>query len=118
MLGKTPDFLVPPEEQADVRAAMAKLLQGEHGDSQPLTYENPLTDQGRPQAALVWTNSSIKDAHGEVSSIICTGQDVTEVRAEEGAEPLCWTSCKFWPARTTGYRPFLHSENSLYAFAM
>ncbi|NLN07434.1 MAG: PAS domain S-box protein [Firmicutes bacterium] len=83
VLGKTPDFLVPPEEQADVRAAMAKLLQGEHGDSQPLTYENHWRTKDGRKRLLVWTNSSIKDAHGEVSSIICTGQDVTEVRAEE-----------------------------------
>ncbi|NLM46830.1 MAG: PAS domain S-box protein [Firmicutes bacterium] len=83
VLGKAPDFLVPPDEQADVRAAIAKLLQGGQKASQPLVYENHWQTKDGRRRLLAWTNSIINDANGKVSSIVCTGQDVTEARAEE-----------------------------------
>ena len=83
VLGKTPEFLVPPEEQDEMRAVLAKLLQSGKEDSLPLTYENHWQSKDGRRRLLVWSNSNIMDADGKVSSIICTGQDVTEIRAEE-----------------------------------
>ena len=74
---------VPVSYRAITRNAFARLMRGE---GQSIEYfENPiLTGEGK-ERLISWHNVLLKDENGKITSVISSGEDVTEARAAERA---------------------------------
>lgn len=82
-LGRTLEDLglLPPEDEAGVRGAFARLA-AEEG---PLPHENRWIARDGTQRTHVWMNSVLLDERGELMHVISTGIDMTGQRAAEEA---------------------------------
>ncbi|MCR3922423.1 MAG: PAS domain S-box protein, partial [Firmicutes bacterium] len=79
VLGKKPNFLIPPEERAGVSEVIQNLLT----DKRASHYENHWLTKAGKKRLLLWTNSSVKNKEGQIKSIICSGIDITKIRERE-----------------------------------
>jgi len=79
------DYLIPPEELEDVKAAFRSLAEGNY----PLTHENNWKTKNGGLRMISWSNTVLLDNEGGVRYIIGTGMDITERRlAEEEREHI------------------------------
>ncbi|MGC9348691.1 MAG: PAS domain S-box protein [Anaerolineae bacterium] len=79
------DLFLTPEEIAPVRAVFKQLRDGEF----PKEYENFWLTREGDRRLIVWSNTSLLDAEGEVAYVVGTGIDVTErLQAEQEIERL------------------------------
>jgi len=75
------DLLIMPEERATTTAEFHNLCAGQF----PNTFENHwVTRQGDPRV-IVWSNTALLDANGNVEYVIGTGTDVTDRKRSEEA---------------------------------
>jgi PAS domain S-box-containing protein len=79
--------LIPPDEMESIRQVLDSLKSGEG----PIEYENHLICRDGGKRRLLWRNSVLKDAAGQVQYLIGTGIDITdqynaEARARESLE--------------------------------
>lgn len=75
------ETVVPPGDRPDARAVFARLLDGE-----PLPAERAetfLLTKGGEERKIAWRNAVVCDATGAVTSVLCSGEDVTERRRAE-----------------------------------
>lgn len=80
VLGREPDFLVPPAEKERLRKILQQLLTTEMRASYVSHW---LTKSGQKRS-LVWSSSKIEEqTTGKIKNIICFGLDITEIKAEE-----------------------------------
>lgn len=76
------DVFIPAAEVDETKSRFQRLLAGEG----PLEFESPWQTRDGRQRLISWTNTTISDADGHVTNVICTGVDITEQRhAEEEA---------------------------------
>jgi diguanylate cyclase (GGDEF)-like protein/PAS domain S-box-containing protein len=74
------EFLVPPDEADDVRAAFGRLAAGDF----PNAHENAWLTRAGDRRRIAWSNTALTDPDGRVAYIVGVGIDVTErFRAEE-----------------------------------
>lgn len=70
---------VPTHADSAVRTILQKTLE----DGETLSHVNPIVVKGRRTLLIEWSNSALKDAHGNVIGVLATGIDHT---AQENAE--------------------------------
>jgi PAS domain S-box-containing protein len=75
------DIFVLPEEKASVQEAFGRLKAGEV----PLTYESHWLTRTGQKRLMRWSNTTLKNADGEVTYVIGTGIDITRQRRAEEA---------------------------------
>jgi PAS domain S-box-containing protein len=79
MIGKKYDLLIPAEELAEVKNKLELLMAGNF--EQRLEY-HWLSREGKKRL-LLWSSSNVKNDEGQISCIICTGLDITDLREFE-----------------------------------
>ena len=75
------DYLVPPEERADVESVFNNLT----GGSVIPRYENQWLMRDGTRRLYDWSNSVLTDTQGEVEFIVTVGVDITEAKQSEQA---------------------------------
>lgn len=81
-VGRVPwEFLVPPGEAETAKAFFGKLPD----DGSPARGETHWVTKGGGQRLIVWSNTGLPDANGQMEYLIATGLDVTEHRRAEEA---------------------------------
>ncbi|MEZ5584184.1 MAG: PAS domain S-box protein, partial [Candidatus Competibacteraceae bacterium] len=76
------DF-IPPEQQAEVRAVFASILRG---DLLPVqNYDNFIVTRSGRRRLIRWSNNFITDQNGVITSLIGSGEDITEQKQAEEA---------------------------------
>ncbi|MEO1126956.1 MAG: PAS domain S-box protein [Cyanobacteria bacterium J06639_16] len=73
------DALIPPKEQATVRAVFQQLTQSQSANQ----YENYWVSKDGTRRLISWSNTTLKNAAGDVQYVIGTGIDVTSQRQTE-----------------------------------
>ncbi len=73
------DMLIPPE-QCDAIKNIFQELSVEHI---PNRFENQWHTRDDQRRLLAWSNTALKDQHGQLVAIIATAQDITERRQRE-----------------------------------
>jgi two-component system cell cycle sensor histidine kinase/response regulator CckA len=73
------DLFVPPDEVEQVRRVFEQLRAGEF----PNQHENHWVTRTGQKRLIVWSNTALLDAEGQVEYVIGTGIDVTERRLLE-----------------------------------
>ena len=73
------DFLIPPEEAPDARAAFAQLVSGDF----PHRFENDWLTRDGGRRRITFVNTFLRDPAGQVELVIGTGVDVTAQRENE-----------------------------------
>lgn len=72
-------LLIPPEEREEAKRIFQTLLPGDV----PGVNENHWVTRGGARRLIAWSNTTLKDAAGQVTHVIGTGIDVTERRQAE-----------------------------------
>ncbi len=75
------DAAVPPAERAEARAAFAQVV-ARQSDG-PHFSESHIQARGGSQRLIAWRYVRIKDAVGEFTGVLCSGDDVTDQRHAE-----------------------------------
>jgi diguanylate cyclase (GGDEF)-like protein/PAS domain S-box-containing protein len=76
------EVVVPPGDRREARAGYDQLLRrGEEPDELAETFL--LTKSGREERKIAWRNALVRDAEGRVTSVLRSGEDVTERRRAE-----------------------------------
>ncbi len=73
------DYLIPPEQQADVRAVFDDLMHERLVGS----FENEWLRKDGSRRLLDWRNTILRDAEGHVSHVVALGYDITALRQHE-----------------------------------
>ncbi|MVN87638.1 EAL domain-containing protein [Deinococcus sp. HMF7620] len=74
-------FVLDPEEVPGVMTVFAALTAGDF----PGRYENHWRAAGGQRRYILWSNTALLDADGQVSLVVATGMDITAERAAEQA---------------------------------
>src|SRR5262249_4725744 len=75
------EFLLPPAHAPAVRAVFDALAEGKQNLGEwPSTYENPWVTRSGEERLIVWHNSIVRDAQGQLRYVIGAGIDVTQER--------------------------------------
>lgn len=75
------ETVVPPGDRRDARAVFAQLLAGEEPPA--ARVETFLLTKGGEERKIAWRNAVVRDGTGAVTSVLCSGEDVTERRRAE-----------------------------------
>jgi len=73
--------LVPADAARGVQDALARVRE----DDEPVTHENEWTTRDGERRLIVWSNAAVFDAAGELTHVVASGIDVTDVRRAERA---------------------------------
>jgi len=77
------DNFLPKDKRASVKNVFTKLLSGE---IEPVEYyENSVLTKKGEIKTIVWHNSLVRDEQGKVTSILSSGEDITERKAAQEA---------------------------------
>ncbi len=70
------DTLIPQEDRTEANNIFRQVINGDTD----LTgyYESPILTKNGSTRIIAWHNSYIRDLHGSISGILCTGDDMTE----------------------------------------
>ncbi len=71
---------VPESHRVTTRDAVARLLEG---DDSAAHHENPVITRAGEERTIAWHNTLLRDDSGAVTSILSSGEDVTERRHNE-----------------------------------
>ena len=72
---------LPPAEADAVHKIFDLLMAGEV--SNVARHENPIRNARKDTLLIAWNNALLRDEHGAISGILCSGEDVTQVRLAE-----------------------------------
>ncbi|MDO8211314.1 bifunctional diguanylate cyclase/phosphodiesterase [Conexibacter sp. CPCC 206217] len=75
------ETVIPPGDRPEARAAFQQLLAGE--EPPPERAETFLLTKGGEERKIAWRNALVRDARGTVTSVLSSGEDVTERRRAE-----------------------------------
>ena len=79
------EHFVPPSMREDVETVRQELLAGK---VEPVEYfENPVLTQSGEERIIAWHNTALRDELGNISSILSSGEDITEIKR---AEEMLW----------------------------
>jgi PAS domain S-box-containing protein len=70
------DKCLPADVRDSVRGVFKKVLSGEIEHSE--YFRNPVLTSAGKRKIISWHNSVLKDSDGNVDSVLCSGEDVTE----------------------------------------
>gem|GEM_PF-1086059 len=74
------DILIPPEQQAEVRAVFDSLM---HDGQTGGYYENEWLTRDGGRRLFAWRNTVLRDAAGRITHAVALGYDISEQRASE-----------------------------------
>jgi PAS domain S-box-containing protein len=75
------DTFLPPEQVEKVKTVYGQIMSGE---VEPVKYyDNPIVRPDGTRREIAWHNSVLRDADGNVSGLLSSGEDVTEHRQAE-----------------------------------
>ena len=72
---------LPPTEADAVHKIFDLLMAGEV--SHVARHENPIRNARKETLLIAWNNSLLRDEHGTISGVLCSGEDVTQGRLAE-----------------------------------
>lgn len=76
------EVCIPAAEVEETKSRFSRVMAGED----PLEFESPWETREGRQRLVSWANTTMRDADGNITNVICTGVDITEQRhAEEEA---------------------------------
>ena len=76
------DFLLPPEEVDEAKAALASIVEGTHPSR---TYERTWVNKDGSRRVIAWSSITRRGADGAVRQIISTGIDITRRKLDADA---------------------------------
>jgi len=76
------EAVVPPGDRREARAGFDQLVRG-GAEPDALAETFLLTKSGREERKIAWRNAVVRDADGNVTSVLRAGEDVTERRRAE-----------------------------------
>lgn len=71
---------LPPNVHEDVMCVRDKLIQA---DKTATYYENPVLTKSGEERLIAWHNTPLFDPNGEFIGLLCSGEDITEIRQAE-----------------------------------
>jgi len=74
---------VPPEERVAVHIAFDRCIQGEPADDEEEGLEHSVLTRSGAFRIVSWKNAVMRDEHGRVNGVLCSGVDITERREAE-----------------------------------
>ncbi|MFC1619680.1 PAS domain S-box protein [Candidatus Neomarinimicrobiota bacterium] len=76
------DFFVPEPIRKDVKSVFFEIMSGELEPFE--NYENPVITKSGEERIIAWHNSLLRNADGEITGTLSSGEDITErIKAEE-----------------------------------
>ena len=72
------DRFLPPEVHERARGVFHELMTG--GEKLVEYYENSILTRAGEQRLIAWHNILLRNSHGEIQGVICSGEDVTDRR--------------------------------------
>ena len=77
------DVLLPADDRERVRAAFFQLMAGE---IKPVErFENPIVTKAGKERAIAWHNTVLRDERGNITGVLASGEDITDLREKEKA---------------------------------
>lgn len=82
---KWTEHFVPANMREEIEAVLQALLAGE---TEPVEYfENSVLTKGGRERIIAWHNTVLRDELGNISSILSSGEDITDIKR---AEEMLW----------------------------
>jgi PAS domain S-box-containing protein len=82
---KWADYFVPPNVRQDVKSVLQTLVT--EGNKPVEYFENPVLTQSGEERIIAWHNTILRDESGNVSAILSSGEDITDIKH---AEEMLW----------------------------
>jgi PAS domain S-box-containing protein len=82
---KWTEHFVPANIREDIEATLQALLARETESVE--YFENPVLTKGGKERIIAWHNTTLRDEWGNVSSVLISGEDITDIKR---AEEMLW----------------------------
>lgn len=77
------DYCIPQEIRDDIRKIFSLVMQGNNPDME--YYENPIITKDGQIKYIAFHNALLYDEHGNVTGVLCSGEDITESKITQEA---------------------------------